>query len=320
MAGTVQRRDCEWSVTIFAREARRVLPCLEGTAAALAGHAAEVSVLLIGAGDVDEGALTVIADRIGARLQVCAIPFPCRANAWNHFVHALRPRAELHFCVDARVTPEPAAFAELARALHEAPAANAAAATAPSPGRRGMSSVREALPGPLCAMRDAFLQRLVVRGLRLPIGLQGADGLIASFILHDLDAIGQPRAASRLVLCETARWRAEPFFLLRWPDWRRLLFRSIRRARETLEDAAIREITSKAGFEGLPQFAEPMLLDWVTRYHQPGRGLSLTEALVRHGCRGRCRRMPPAQVLEPRCTCPGGWRAAVRPSRGSAVG
>ncbi len=274
----------------------------------MTGHSATITVILIGAEDnVREALASAVPADIIAPLRICSIRLECAANAWNQFVHMLRPRATIYFFVDGGVLVQPGAFAELAKALCRSPAASAAAAVpSQDQGAAMLDGGHRTKPRGLLdcmpyALRGEFVERLAARGLRLPIGLQHSGRLIGSFVLHDLDAVGSPCMPSRLVVLKGATWTMQQTSPLRWSRLRQAWNRRVAQVLCRLEDAAIGEIVSIAGFEGLPKFANQLLLDWIAR-HAP-RGRSLFGFLVRRRLRRRQTADP--KILDARCS---DWR------------
>ncbi|RYJ00301.1 MAG: glycosyltransferase family 2 protein [Acetobacteraceae bacterium] len=194
---------CDWSIVVLARsEATALARCLEAIRAAAAGQDAQVTVLLTGSAE----ASVAMAERFAAggapRLRVFHIPHADRANAWNQYVHALKPEAAMHVFVEAHAAMAPGALRSLAAALAEHPAAMAATGL-PCSGPRAAAVRAEmrsggALHGALHALRGEFLDGIAKAGLRLPVGLGEIHPVIAGLL------------GDRIVVAEEATWRAVP--------------------------------------------------------------------------------------------------------------
>jgi hypothetical protein len=210
-----------------------------------------VTVLLHG----DEAAAAALAGRLGAAavgLRLYALPQGDRANAWNQYVHALRPQAAMHVFVEDHAAIGPGALQALAAALAAEPMAEAATAL-PSRGRQvaaRRARLRQGgqLDGALHALRGRFLEALAAEGMRLPVGLGRIHPVLAR------------RLGDRITVAEEASWQPLPHRL--GEAWHRRL----RAARARIEDAAL------AGRESLPEFALPVLRDWLARQAGPGGG------------------------------------------------
>jgi len=258
----------DWSIAVFARNEAAVLaPCVAGLAAACAGRDARVTLMLNGTTDGSEAALRPLAHGAGIALDVRQIAFGDKSNAWNQFVHAVRPTARTYFFVDAYAIPAPGALAALERRLAATPSANAAAAV-PSSGRtaaatRAAMLERPALHGSLFALRGEFVARIAAAGLRLPVGLYRGDGLIGSFAVHDLVASEDTWMPDRIAVAPDATWTVEPLSMLRPRDAKRRLARLVRQARGVMEDRAISDLLYPGGFAKLPRYADRMVLDWI---------------------------------------------------------
>jgi hypothetical protein len=116
------------------------------------------------------------------------------------------------------------------------------------------------LHGSLHALRGEFLDRIRGRGFRIPAGLYRGDGLIGSFVMHDLDAIGSPWDTGRILPVPMATWSSRGLMLASLP---RHLLRRIRQARGRFENEAIKKIIYSAGYGALPHFADQMILDYL---------------------------------------------------------
>ena len=264
----------DWSIAVFARnEAASLAPCLEAIYAALGGRCAAVTLVLNGCTDGSAALAVALAARAPVPVQVWQIGFADKANAWNQFIHALRPAARHYAFVDAYARVQPGALAALQAALQAAPEANAAAAV-PSCGRsaaatRAAMLARPALHGSLHALRGSFVDRLAAAGQRLPVGLYRGDGLLGSLLMHDLNAAANPWNPARIAVADGASWVTSPLSPLRPADLKRYWNRRIQQARGRLEDAALRQAIYRDGFAGLPRHADAMLLEWLATNPAP---------------------------------------------------
>ncbi len=258
----------DWSIAVFARnEASSLRPCLDAIRAAIGSRRAMVDVVLNGCTDASPRVATEIAAQADIPVRVWQIGFADKSNAWNQFVHAIRPAAQTHFFVDAYATVRPNAFRLLQAELDLAPQAHAAAAV-PSCGRSAAATreamlANPALHGSLHALRGSFVERIAVAGLRLPVGMYRGDGLLGSMAMHDLDALTTPWNSWRIAVAGAATWQVRPLSPFRPADLRRYWNRRIQQARGRMEDAALRDCIYRTGFAGLPQNADAMLLEWL---------------------------------------------------------
>jgi len=240
---------CRWSAAVFGRnEAPAIAGCLHALGRAGGGDL-HVTVLLNGSTDGSAEIAGAALQASGLRGRVYAIPLGCKANAFNQFVHRLRPPAETYFCVDAYVEVAPEALRRLAHRLEGSPEANAAAAV-PTAGRsaarlRQQMLMHSGLHGSLFALRGGFVERIAALGLSLPAGFYRGDGLLGSFALHDLDAV-------------KGGWRVE-----RRRDIGRQFNRRVQQARGRLQWAALRHAIYPAGYGALPDDADRLTLDWI---------------------------------------------------------
>ena len=260
----------KWSVSVFARNERHHLPaCIKAIARAIRGVNTHVSLILNGTSDDSSTVADALTRQLGLSIEIYDIEFGDKSNAFNQFVYSIRPKADVYFFVDGYAMVDEFAFIELNRSLEEHSQSNAAAAL-PSTGRSA-SNIRVdmlkygGLHGSLFALRRSFVDRLVMMELRLPIGLYRGDGLIGSFVAHDLDPQNpwRPFLAGNVV--PTATWQTVPLSVWRWRDLVRHWHRLIRQGRGRLEHEAIKEIIYRNGYKALPVYADLMILEWINK-------------------------------------------------------
>ena len=254
----------DWHVAVYAsNEEARIGACLRSIAAALRDRSFLVTVLVNGSRDGSaEAALQ--AAREGLPVEVFSIAYGDKANAINQFIHALRRPARAVGEVDAYAVVGARAFAGMEAALERLPDARAATGVAVT-GRTMPAATAETLSvggrlhGQLHAFRPAFLDRMVTRGIRLPIGIYWGDGLLGSMSAHDLDPLAEPWRNQRIVGVAEATYAIPVLSPFRLDDLRRHYRREIRQARGRLENAALKQIIYRAGYEGLPEYSNDMI-------------------------------------------------------------
>lgn len=294
----------DWSVAVCARNEAAALPgCLRALAEAGLSAAGHVTVLLNGCTDGSAAVAAQALRALGLRGRIYAIPQGDKANAINLFLHALRPPAAVYFFVDGYAAVAPDALRRLAQRLLDQPAAMAAAAV-PSTGRSAAAHRRNMLAHPglhgsLFALRGAFVERIAADGLRLPVGMYRGDGLLGSFVLHDLDAAGGGWVTTRLAVEPDATWVAPRLRPWRLRDLWRHGQRLVQQARGRLQWPALRAAIYPAGFAALPPDADRATLRWIdadpaARRPKPWRDPLAVLALA------RMRRAPPPGDLSPR--------------------
>lgn len=125
------------------------------------------------------------------------------------------------------------------------------------------------LHGQLHGLRRDFIDRLVGRGIRLPIGLYYGDGLVGSMAMHDLNSLNIEWDTSRIVGLSDASYEIPTLSVFRVRDLRRQFNRKIRQMRGRLENAAIREIIYMSGYEGLPEYSDDMIRAFLAEHDDP---------------------------------------------------
>ena len=256
-----------WSVAVFGRnEAASLGDCLHALARAGEGAALEITVMLNGSTDDSVVVATRTMRAAGLRGRICTIAYPDKSNAINQYLHGLRPPASVHFCVDAYAAVAPDALRLLAARLAAEPEANAAAAV-PSSGRsaaalRASMLAYPGLHGSFFALRGCFVKRLAAARLRLPLDLYRGDGLLGSFVMHDLDA-ADVWTPSRVAVEPRATWTTRQLQPWRLADLQRAWRRLVRQGRGRLESRAIRNAIYSGGFGALPVEGNRLVLDWL---------------------------------------------------------
>lgn len=257
-----------WSALVCARnEQRRIGACLHALAQAAAQNHLHVTVLLNGStDDTAREAMRSLRDS-GLRGRIYAIGQGDKANAFNQFIHRLRPAASTYFFVDGYAAVAPDALARLDAALAQNSIARAAAAV-PGTGRSAAALRRQmvaepGLHGSLFALSGRFVERIAGLGLRLPVGLYRGDGLVGSMVLHDLDAGGGGWEPQRIVVEPAATFHAPA-----WQPWRphdlwRHFGRLVQQGRGRLQGQALRAVLYPGGFTALPEDADAHALLWI---------------------------------------------------------
>jgi glycosyltransferase involved in cell wall biosynthesis len=254
-----------WSVAVFVKdEAQTILKCLSSISEAVVEEDAHLFLFVNGSTDRTLQILQNLSSNVRNIMSVFQIAYADKSNAWNQYVHAIRPRAQVHFFVDGYVWTEASAFAAMATTLKDAPTAHAAnGAVLPDP--QGRTQMMPGLHGSLHALRGTFVDRLRDRNIRLPIGLYWGDGLIGAMAHYDLDVIKNSWDNSRVlqVSSAVARYRKRRFW--RRHDVMRHARRLVRQAQGRMQNAALKELVKSTNFEGLPRYAPPMVVEWVDR-------------------------------------------------------
>lgn len=293
----------QWAAVVFARnEAGSIAGCIAALAAAGRGVAdLDIAIILNGTGDDSAGRAAAALRAAGRPGRIWAIEEGCKANAFNQYVHRLRPAARTYFFIDGYAAVAEDALRRLAAALDAAPMAQAAAAT-PSTGRSAARlrahMIREpGLHGSLFALRGTFVQRIAQAGFRLPLRMYRGDGLIGSMVLHDLDTADGGWRPERIVVEPGATWRAPDLRPWRARDLRRHWNRLVQQARGRLQWGAVRAAIYPGGYAALPADADDSALRWMAA--APGRQPAFWRDPMGALAMARMRAQPSAGRLSP---------------------
>jgi glycosyltransferase involved in cell wall biosynthesis len=272
-------RQWDWNVAVFCRNERwSIVQCIESIADASRAHRTLITLVVNGSSDDSATLALEAAARRNIPISVYAIAHGDKANAINHFFYNLREPARHYFFLDAYVKIGPNALAAMEACLTTRPEAMAATGVAVN-GRTMQRATGPTLAeghrmlGQLHALRPEFIERLVARNLRLPIGLYYGDGLMGSMVLHDLDALNNEWVPKRIASDPEATYAIPVLSPFRPRDLKRQLQRKIRQMRGRLENLAIREIVYVHNYEGLPEYAHDMVIGYLTEHGRPAVGM-----------------------------------------------
>ena len=261
-------------LVVCQNEAARIRGCLASIHQAVGTQQALVTLNLNGSSDGSEAAAVAAAAECGLPLQLYRIHAADKANALNRFIHTQRVRARVYVFVDGYTRITPGSLAGLAAALANNPRAMAATGVCRN-GRTMRLATRRTLEqggvlhGQLHALRPDFLDRMVARGIRLPIGMYWGDGLMGSMAAHNLDAMGEPWDNQRIVGVADAEYEIPQLSVWSPADIRRQLRRKVRQMRGKLQNLALRDVIYRLGYEGLPAYADDMVRDYLARHRAP---------------------------------------------------
>ena len=269
--------ELDWNVAVYClNEEKRLQGCLDSVIAALAGCRALVTVVLNGSRDRSKD-IACASAAAGNPVEVYQIAASDKANAINQFVYRLRSPARYYGAVDGYTRITPASFRALAARLAED--SRAVAATGVCTNGRTMKLATEEtltvggrLHGQLHAFRREFLDRMVARGIKLPVGVYWGDGLLGSMAAHDLDAMGQPWDNKRVAGVAEATYEIPQLSPFKPDEVRRHLRRKVRQMRGRIQNAAIKDLIYRRGYEGLPDDADDMIASYLAAHGPPKVG------------------------------------------------
>lgn len=268
-------KQWEWNVAVFCRnEQASISECIQSIVRASRTRRAIITLIVNGSTDNSAAVALEAARESGATIAIYTIAHGDKANAMNCFFYELREPAAFYFFVDAYAKISARALEAMETCLTTRP--DLVATTGVASNGRTMRSRTEPtltqggqLHGQLHALRKDFIDRLVARNLRIPIGLYYGDGLVGAMAMHDLD--------SRHILWEPKRIGGSPdatyeipvLSPLRLQDLKRQFHRKTRQMRGRLENLAIRGIVYDHGFEGLPEYADDMIKTHLAQHAPP---------------------------------------------------
>ena len=240
-------------------EERHIKACLDSIFAADPASRFEVYVMANGCTDATEEIVRQYASQ-RPEVHLVSIRLGDKCNAWNVFIHETVPDRcpgrDVYFFMDGDARAVPGSFCAMANALAHDNYPHAASAP-PASGRNAARDRAELLTerglvANLYALRGAFVQRLQRVGLRIPLKLEGDDGLLGSLIKWDLAPDRQGYDQQRIVPCPAAGFEFEPMSLSRPANWRAYWRRAVRYGRRRYEFQLLRPLLKAGGIAALP--------------------------------------------------------------------
>ncbi|MGC1818402.1 MAG: glycosyltransferase family A protein [Casimicrobiaceae bacterium] len=252
--------DTPWAVMVLAHnEERHIEACLDSILGAEPGRRFEIFVMANGCTDGTERLVTGYGLRRSG-VHLVSIGLGDKCNAWNVFIHETipvrAPGCAVYFFMDGDARAVPGSFSAMSQALERNPAANAASAV-PASGRyvasdRQQLLAERGLVANLYALRGSFVQRLQQHAVRMPLKLEGDDGLIGALVKWDLDPKNNEYDHGRIVPCADAAFEFEPMSLRRPADWIVYWKRAVRYGRRKYEFQILGPELKAKGLAGMP--------------------------------------------------------------------
>jgi glycosyltransferase involved in cell wall biosynthesis len=244
------------SVAVFAYNEEASIASALDAFGAMAGEAALTVHVLIN-GCTDRTAEVVRAYRPqGFTLQPLEIRRGDKANAWNTYVQEVAPlAAEAHVFTDGDMLAAPGSVAGFLERFAAEPEANGCAAL-PVSGRsrdafREKLVARREMAGNLYALRGRTVEAFRRKGLRLPFGMFGEDGLVTTLVKYDLDTRGT-RRDERVTATEKGGFAYPPLSPFSPRDWRIYRNRRMRYAVRRQQANMLYPLLFEQGVEAMP--------------------------------------------------------------------
>jgi glycosyltransferase involved in cell wall biosynthesis len=257
---------------IFAyNEEARIAAALDALDACGEEAAIRAYVLINGCTDGTEAAVRAFRPRRIAVVPV-VIKRGDKANAWNHYTHEVAPPdAAIHLFTDGDMLVARGSVAAFLAAFAAHPEANGCAGL-PVSGRsrdgfRRKLIERREMAGNLYALRGACVAMFRERGVRLPFGMFGEDGLVTALVKYDLDLRGEQKP-QRVTAAEGAGFGYVPLSLLNPADWRTYRNRRMRYAVRRQQALMLYDLLRAGGPSAMPAHV-------VDLYRQRGEALRL---------------------------------------------
>ena len=248
-------------------EERHIERCLDSIFAADPGAPLQAYVMANGCTDRTEDIVQQYATR-DARVHLVSIKLGDKCNAWNVFIHetvpAECPGNDIYFFMDGDAQVTPGSFSAMERVLRQDQKANAVGA--PPASGRSMRHDRDellrdrGLVANLYALRGRFVDRCREIGVRLPLRLEGDDGLIGALVRSDLNPKNS-MDPKYIAPCPEAGFLFESFSLRRPSHWRSYWKRMVRYGRRRYEFSLLGPRLKAGGIAAMPADIREVYVD-----------------------------------------------------------
>lgn len=249
-------------------EERRIVACLDSIFASEPSPNVEVYVMANGCTDRTEDLTREYAKK-RREVKLVSIALGDKCNAWNVFVHDVAGAAaagrKTYVFMDGDAKVVPGSLSALARGLARNPHAHAASAP-PASGRSMEKDRRELIEGRhlvanLYALRGTYVEALRARGVRLPLGLEGDDGLLGALTKWNLDPKTNGFDSMRIEPCSDSGFTFESVSPWEWKEWRGYWRRLVRYGRRSYEFQLLSRKLKAEGIKALPVHIRELYVD-----------------------------------------------------------
>jgi glycosyltransferase involved in cell wall biosynthesis len=253
------------SVAIFAyNEAASIATALDAMSACAQEAVLTVHVLINGCTDATEQIVRAYQPR-GFALCPVVIQRGDKANAWNVYTHEVAPSdAVAHVFTDGDMIVAPGSIAGFLARYAAEPQGNGCAGL-PTRGRshvafRDKLVDHHEMAGNLYSVRGTCLMEFRRRGVKLPIGMFGEDGLVTTLIKYDLDTLGS-RHDERILASEQGGFGYPSLSPWRLRDWRIYRNRRMRYAVRRQQANMLYPLLFERGIEAMPKHVVDLYLE-----------------------------------------------------------
>jgi glycosyltransferase involved in cell wall biosynthesis len=240
-------------------EERHIEACLDSIFAADPEAPLRVFVMANGCTDKTEEYVASYSNR-DPRVRLVSLALGDKCNAWNVFIHEIVPThcpgQPIYFFMDGDARATARSFSSMASLMWNEAHAHAVSAP-PASGRSGAHDREElmrerGLVANLYALRGEFVHRCRELGVRIPLRLEGDDGLIGALVRWNLNP-QQPMDTRLIAPCAAAGFTFESFKLSQPSDWIAYWKRMVRYGRRRYEFALLGPHLRAGGLAAMPQ-------------------------------------------------------------------
>lgn len=220
----------------------------------------------------------------GTTVRLWSVPSSDKASAWNQYLQALMPVADVAFFLDGAVQLERDALALMVDALHERP--QALAATSLPAAEASEAELRRRLPeggihGAFYALTAAAIRRLREIRFQLPVGLARGDSALGASLAFNLDPATHGWNWDRIALVPEVDYRTPASQAVHGHP-RRSMEQSLLAAQGRLESRALKDhlVQAKRAPSAWPATARELVLQWADANAAEARALMWGDPLA----------------------------------------
>jgi glycosyltransferase involved in cell wall biosynthesis len=249
-------------------EEHRIALCLDSVFAGEPGRPVDIYVMANGCTDRTEEIVRQYR-KTHPTVHLVSIAMGDKCNAWNVFVHEtvpqLCPGKDIYYFMDGDAQIVPGSLSALAAGLTKNTHAHASSAP-PASGRTMEYDRRDLienrhLVANLYALRGSFVRRLHAESVRIPLKLEGDDGLIGILVKWDLHPELSNEDHMRIEPCPTAGFKFVSVDWRKWSEWRGYWKRLVRYGRRRYEFELLGPRLRKLGMAGMPRDISEIYVD-----------------------------------------------------------
>ena len=209
---------------------------------------------------------------VGGAFRVWSIPLADKANAWNEYVHRIRPPARAYFFVDGYAQLAQDGIERLKNALFSSDevlgATGIPASGRSTPELRAILLSEGGLHGNFFALKADVMDSFRSTSFRLPAGLYRTDSVVGAALAFGADLLPRDwQVKQRIKVDPSVGWTHRTLKWWRLADLKQHFRRVLRQHQGLLEIAAVKDAYHLRGLplSSLPSTVHDLIAEWQHR-------------------------------------------------------